>query len=55
MNTIETDSSFAPHEPSRREIEIVLETSVPPGTEVYHYVDGLGKGIMANQREQKDS
>jgi hypothetical protein len=47
VEKIATDSSFA-----RREIKIVLETSIPLGTEVrIHYLGGLGKGIMANQRE----
>jgi hypothetical protein len=40
---------------SRKDTKIVLQTSIPPGTEVYHFVGGLGRGVMANQREEINS
>ncbi len=33
----------------------MLETSIPSGTEVIHYMGGLGRVVMANQREEKHS
>jgi hypothetical protein len=35
------------------EIKIVLEISIPPGTAVIHCIGGLGRGVMANQCEEK--
>ncbi len=31
----------------------MLETSIPLGTEAIHYIDGLGRGVMANPRKHQ--